>query len=110
MRDVHRAKCGDQKNGNGHPAARCPANEEGLDGVPCVRGGLVGPTGLLAAVKAGCRAISEKVGSQFLSLRQRRFRHRSPSFKLSNNSRPFFRVSYLYTFTHLCYNSGVERG
>jgi hypothetical protein len=69
MRDVHRAKCGDQKNGNGHPAARCPANEEGLDGVPCVRGGLVGPTGLLAAVKAGCRAISEKVGSQFLSLR-----------------------------------------
>ena len=70
MRDVHRAKCGDQKNGNGHPAARCPANEEGLDGVPCVRGGLVGPTGLLAAVKAGCRAISEKVGSQFLSLRQ----------------------------------------
>jgi hypothetical protein len=38
--------------------------------VPCVRGGLVGPTGLLAAVKAGCRAISEKVGSQFLSLRQ----------------------------------------
>jgi hypothetical protein len=39
MRDVHRAKCGDQKNGNGHPAARCPANEEGLDGVPCVRGG-----------------------------------------------------------------------
>ena len=68
MRDVHRAKCGDQKNGNGHPAARCPANE-GLDGVPCVRGGLVGPTGLLAAVKAGCRAISEKVGSQFLSLR-----------------------------------------
>jgi len=27
-----------------------------------------------------------------------------------NSSRHLCFVSYLYTFTHLCYNSGVERG
>jgi hypothetical protein len=55
-----------------------------------------------------CREPEERVYFQFLSLRQRPFRHRSSSFKLANNSSHFCRVSYLYTFAHLCYNLEVE--
>src|SRR5258705_7069590 len=49
-------------------------------------------------------------GFESHSLRHSQFRHRSPTFKLMNSSRHLCFVSYLYTFTHLCYNSGVERG